>query len=145
MCTVANTTLRYLATSVRVHRVSVWSPPASQGAAATCTLEWKTFQGDEYKEVSDSTLSVSRPAHISTKPPPGSLAWLPMGVSSSTCFDLTAPVGSIIDVQCTHVLNDTAVAGSSYAVGAGSLGVVYYLPLDGGTDVYLPVGLNTTT
>lgn len=145
VCTVANTTLRYLATSVRVHRVSVWSPPSAQGAEATCTLEWKTYQGDEYKEVSDSSMSVARPAHISSKPPQGSLCWLPMGVSSGTCLDLTAPVGSIIDVHCTHVLNDTATAGSSYAVGAASLGVIYYLPLDGSTDVFTPVGLQTTT
>jgi hypothetical protein len=98
------------------------------------------------KEISDTTMSVSTPAHISAKPPIGSYAYTWLSPSGSQfAFELTAPTGSIIDVHATYMLQDDQAAGTSYTVAAGTLGALYYLPLDGATDLYLPVGLGTTT
>ncbi len=60
-------------------------------------------------------------------------------------MNIVAPVGTIIDVLASHVLIDTGLAGFSYTVAAGTLGALYYLPLDGDSDAYIPVSLTTTT
>ncbi len=146
VCTVANSTLSMIADSFKLHSVEVWTPPASQGAAATCSLEWV---GDVYgptSEVSDTSVSVSDPAYIKAIPPSdASSAFWQGAVANDIVMILTCPVGSIIDVVCSHVLADDAAAGTTYLVAAGTLGVLYYLPLDGSTDQYTPVSLNTTT
>ncbi len=145
VCTVANNTLSLIAAAVKLHRVQVWTPPATQGSSATCSLNWKSTSFSPNLEVSDSTMSVTTPAYISAVPPAGSQAsfWAVSG-SGQDLFDLVAPSGSIIDVDLTVVLND-GVAGASYTVAAATLGVLYFLPLDGGSDVYTPVSLSTTT
>jgi len=146
MVTVVNTSARLLAGTCKLRSVEVWTPPASQGAAATCSLEWASTTFSPNTEVSDTTVSVSEPAHIRAIPPRGSPQSFWMTADGTAMFTLTAPVGSIIDVSCVHVLNDTGAAGNSYSVGAAAtLGVLFYPPLDGVTDVYLPVSLNTIT
>jgi hypothetical protein len=145
VCSVANTTLQISSVGVKVHKVSIWTPPASQGASATCQIQWFSKDGDLVQEASDTSMSTSIPAHIVSKPPTGSQAWFQLGAAGNTLvMDITAPVGSIIDVHCTHVFLD-GVIGSPYTVAAGALGVLYYLPLDGASDVFLPVSLVTTT
>jgi hypothetical protein len=143
--TVANTSTSLIANAVKVHRISVWAPPASQGATATCSINWSSREYAQSVEVSDTTMSVAEPAHITARPPVGSAAdfWLSPG--GNTILTLIAPVGSIIDVHCTHVLQDTATAGVTYTAAAAALGVMYYPPLDGESDLYLPVSLGTTT
>jgi hypothetical protein len=143
VCTVANTTVTIFATAVKLHRVSIWTPPASQGAAATCGVEWSTPSFNAGPETNDTTLSVATPAHVSLVPPVNSAASFWLAPGTDAIMVLTAPTGSVIDVHATWVLSETA--GVSYTVAAGTLGSVYYLPLDGAGDVYLPVGLVTTT
>jgi hypothetical protein len=145
VCSVANTTLRMIYDTVKLHSVEVWAPPASQGAASTCSLEWIGGTYFAHTEVSDSSNSVAEPAHIKAVPPAGSDASFWMNGTVSDIMTLTCPVGSIIDVVCSHLLIDTGVAGTAYTVAAGSLGALYYLPLDGASDVYLPTSLTTTT
>lgn len=147
VCATANTSLSYIAASARIHYVEIWSPPASQGVAATCSLEWTTQDAVQRSyEMSDTTLSVSVPAHVRTAPPRGSLAWdLLSSADTSVVMRMVAPAGSVIDVHVTHVLYDTQQASTTVAVAAGTLGALYYLPLDGVSDVYLPVSLGTTT
>jgi len=60
-------------------------------------------------------------------------------------FTLVAPAGTIIDVSLSFVLNDVATAGLTYTVASGTLGVLYYAPLDDQGDIYLPVSRLTTT
>ncbi len=146
MCTVANTTLKGLSNAAKLHRISIWAPPASQGASVTCSILWNSGSFAPDIEVSDSTNSTAVPARLSTRPPPGSSASFWMGeTASNTMFTITAPAGSIIDVDVTHLLADTQAALTSYGVAAGTLGAYYYLPLDGTGDQFLPVSLGTTT
>jgi len=61
-------------------------------------------------------------------------------------FILTAPVGSIVDVKLDYILWDTGTAPPvAYIVAAGTLGALYYTPLDGDSDAFVPVARVTTT
>lgn len=146
VCSVANSTLNAVAASVKIHEVEIWSPPASQGSAATCSIEWLSTYSPTI-EVSDTTVSVSEPAHIKCKPPPGSAAsfWINPG-SVQNIMQVSAPIGSIIDVKCSHVLVDTGTAGRNFSVSAGTLGTLYYLALDQSSGhAYTPTSLTTTS
>ncbi len=145
VCDVANTSLRYIAATVKVHSVEIWTPPSAVGAASTCLLSWASSAFVLGPEVADTSMSTAMPAHIKTKPPPGSAGAFVLSNGANLICKITAPAGSVIRVHATHVLLDSAAVGTSYAVAAGTLGVLYYLPLDGTGDQYLPIGLNTTT
>jgi len=159
MSTVATTSATAMFNTVKLHRVSVWTPPALDVASVandrSCTITWNSPEGGSAiasgLEVSDSTMSNAYPAHISAKPPTGSLAsfWLTAysGTAAVNLFTIQCGAGSIVDVHVTAIMNDTNGAnGLPYTTTAGpGLGVVYYPPLDGVTDSLLPVGLLTFT
>ncbi len=147
VCTVANTTLSLIGNTVSVKRVSIWSPPSAQGQAVTCSVEWTSAvaAGGRMIERSDTSVSTAMPAQVHARPPKGSLASFWLGSGSDSVFVITAPAGSIIDVHAVHVLEDAAGANLTYAVAAATLGDLYWLPLDGSTDLYTPVSLRTTT
>jgi len=132
--------------TVRVNQVEIWTPPASQGASATCSVLWPATQRSQAREITDTTVSVATPAHVNCGPPANSLAsfWV-NGSASIPMFTLTAPVGSIIDVWISMVDGD----GEAPTVGAtlvgATTGTVYYCCLDSvtnATGIYKPVGLS---
>lgn len=129
--------------SVKVRQIEIWTPPAAQGAAATCSVLWPAGNQSQPREVSDTTVSVASPAHVRTSPPPGSLAgfWT---TSAATLFTLVAPPGSIIDVWVSLIMGDgTTSSGTATLVGA-TAGRIYYCALDSSTaagSIYPPVSL----
>lgn len=135
--------------SLKVNQVEIWSPPASQGAAVTCSVLWPQSQRSQAREVTDTSVSVSIPAHVKCGPPRESLAsfWT-NGTVGSTFFTLVAPPGSIIDVWLSLVDDDGDDANPVNAatlVGA-TVGRVYYCSLDSSTSagsLYTPVGLTS--
>jgi hypothetical protein len=148
MCTVANSACMSIAKAVKLRSVKVWSPPSAQGSAVTCSVTWKSTGegfGSPQLEVSDSSLSVSVPAHVHAVPPAGSIASFWLNTDNDEVMTLVAPTGSIIDVVLEIVLADTGATTTSISVAAGTLGVLYYFPLDGDGDNFLPVSLTTTT
>jgi hypothetical protein len=84
---------------------------------------------------------------VVTKPPRNSLASFWQLAGGTTLCTLTAPVGSVIDVDLSLIFNDNDGAViNNIAVSTGVLGTSYYLSLDpNGTHRYVPVSLNTTT
>jgi hypothetical protein len=144
VCTTANSTLSLLSDSVRVHKVSVWTP-AGTAATATCSIEWLSDTFKSIHQVSDTSMSSVNPAHVESRPPRGSSAWHWLSTGGDAVFNLVCDDNSIVDVHCTHYLEDDGAAGNTYSVAAGTLGALYYLPLDGDSDVLVPVSLNTTT
>jgi hypothetical protein len=138
--------------SVRVNRIEIWSPPSSQGSAVTCSVLFPstgTVAQSMAREITDTTVSVAKPAHIVCSPPKESLcAFWQSGSYGQTLFSLTAPAGSIIDLWLSLVLADGAVATPAQTatlVGA-TVGNMYYCSLDSSTSagsVYKPVGLST--
>jgi len=148
MCTVANTQVQSLFQSLRVKRVSIWTPPAAQGGFATCSVEWLGGANSNTVEVSDTSNSVATPARIMSQPPTRSLAsfWNTSPSFANTLFSMVAPTGSIIDVALDLILSDDESANLVTAVAAGALGVIYYLSLDpNATHRFVPVSLTTTT
>jgi len=147
MGTVVNSLVDDIASLARLHRVSIWTPPSAQGAASTCSIQWYDSLGSiAGPEVTDITNSVSRPAHVSSAPPRGTLASFWVSDATTPLMSLVAPAGSVIDVEATLVLNNTGAAVASQAVASAVVGVMYWLSLDqtAGTQHYVPVGLPTT-
>jgi hypothetical protein len=146
---VLNTSVVSIFGALKVKRVTVWAPPASQGAVSTCSIDWAgsgaASQGS--LEVSDTTNSVSTPAKISSAPPRGSLAdFWQNAAQTNSLFGLTAPVGSIIDVQLSLIFQDADNAPATTTVATAAIGVNYFLSLDpNATHRYVPVSLSTTT
>lgn len=146
----ATTTTAYsVFDSVKVTKVSIWAPPASQGTASTCSVEWvgpTTLSTSVSNfEISDTSNSVSRPAHVSGSPPKQSLASFWNQSSTAGVFTLVAPTGSIVDVSLMLIFSDDEFSASSISLtGPASVGAVYYLALDGpGANTFKPVSLTT--
>jgi hypothetical protein len=147
ICVIANSTVRSMFGSVRLNSIEIWTPVASIGSFATCSVEWlSTLTSSNTKEVSDTSTSISYPAHLYTSPPSGSLARFWQRVDSTTPLcAITAPTGSIIDVSISTVLSDNDVT-ANIVVTTATIAVIYYLSLDdNATHRYVPVSLTTTT
>jgi len=146
VCTATNSTVVSVFRSFRIKRIEVWSAPASQGANSTCSVEWFGFGNSPNIEFSDTTLSVSKNAHISCTPPANSLAAFWQKATGVGLFILTVPAGSIVDMIVDTILNDEDGANQVVAVATGTLGNSYYLALDQqlGTHNFVPISLNTT-
>jgi len=151
MCTVTNSHVTSIFQSLRVKEIEIWSPPASQGSATTCSVEF-TGSGvnSSNLEYSDTSVSVSQPAHIRCRPPRNSLAsfWTNFQSSTTGLFTIIAPTGSIIDLTLDLIFRDDNVSGEVVTVATATLGLVYYLAMDCVTDNgavrYPPVSLTTT-
>jgi len=142
--TVTNTTARCIFQSVKVNKVTIVTPPAAQGGAATCAIQWLGIGNSPSRELSDTTVSVANPARVSSAPPTQSLAAFLQVSSTTTLFTLTAPTGSIIDVHVTAIMGDTTL-GPNLTPATVVVGTQYYLTLDpSATARYLPVSLTTT-
>jgi len=140
--------------SVKVNKIEVWAPPASQGAFATCSILYPGTNQSQAREITDTSVSVTEPAHIVSTPPAKSLCsfWTngaQVGGANDPLFTLTAPSGSIIDVWVSLILNDGVSANDANVtatlVGA-TVGGLYYTSLDStisAGSIYKPVGLTT--
>jgi len=140
--------------TVKVNKVEIWSPPASQGAFATCSILYPASLQSQAREITDTSVSVSQPAHIISTPPDKSLCsfWTNgqrEDAGLEPLFTLVAPPGSIIDVWVSLILNDGVNPNDANLqatlVGA-TVGGLYYCSLDSTTSagsIYKPVGLST--
>ncbi len=135
--------------AVRVVSVEAWNA-GLQGVtfatANTISLVWLGQYGAS-TEVSDTTMSVATPAHISARPPPRSSAafWSPAG-SSLPLFKLTGSSGMVVDIDLELVLSDFSSSGltpPSYSSGSTAVvGTIYYVVLPSTGGAFLaPVGL----
>lgn len=135
--------------SVKVNQIEIWTPPASQGAAVTCSVLFPSANNSPAREVSDTSVSVSQPSHVKVSPPPNSLcSFWQNGSSPSSLFTLTAPSGSIIDVWLSLVMKDGpgGFAANTAVLVSATVGTVYYCSLDSNTSagsIYRPVSLAT--
>jgi hypothetical protein len=109
------------------------------------SVEWFGFGNSPSLEVSDTTLSVSRNAHIVTTPPRQSLCSFWQKATGTGLFSLVLPAGSIMDIDMDLILQDND-ALYTVPVTTAVLGNVYYLALDHQvSDLIIPVSLHTTT
>jgi hypothetical protein len=146
VCYITNSSVVSTYSAVRVNSIEIWTPPASQGSTATCSVDWVGgFVNVVNREISDTSVSVTTPAHIVTGPPPMSLAKFWQTASTTTLCNVVAPTGSIIDVVLSLVVQDTDSAAAVSTVATAVLGQSYFLSLDSNaTHRYTPVSLTTT-
>ncbi len=150
MCTTAGTggTLTSLCQCFRLRRVQIWSVPPSAGATATVEINWFPSGSADLVpayELSNTSMSISVPAHVSSTPPRNTLAsfWQnPTTASSGLLFVLTAPADSIVEVDLDFILSDNEQSVVQYSTASTvTLGKVYYVCLDGGSGTIVPVNL----
>lgn len=145
--TVTNTTVTLLCNSLRILSVEMWAPPASQGAASTCSIDWYSTTNQPAFEFSDTTISTAVPSHVQCRPPPFSLAafWQPSN-SGANAFTLVAPKNTIIDLTLEGILIDEDGLGDTLGVTTAVIGHPYYIALDGpSSNKLVPVSMVTTS
>jgi hypothetical protein len=111
---------------VRIKKVEVRAPVASDGTSASVSLTWRAGPNQLPSEITDSTLSTARNAFVSTKPPKDSLAsfWSSV-VSATALLDIECPTGSIIDVIIEYQLCDGTTANQVASSGL-TVGKLYF-------------------
>jgi len=147
----AANTLVPLNSSVRLCQVEAWAPPASQGSSSTVSVFWVAGanQFGSRREVSDTTNSVSQPAHVVTGPPAlsyGSFWQQPTSYNGGyPLFELTCPSGTIVNIVVNLIMADGATSFEQ-AVTSSAYGNIYYMCLDAVANNHLsPVSLSTTS
>lgn len=147
VATAANATLTSIARSLRLNSIEIWAATTAANTQTTCSVLWTSTIDDNAvtsKEISDTSVSASWPAHVLGRPPAGTECSFWTIGSTAPMFTIVAPTGSVVDVNVTYVLGDLT-SGVATTVASATLGTMYYPPLDGATDLYLPVSLGTTT
>jgi hypothetical protein len=131
--------------SLKVKQIEIWTPPPSQGASTTCSVEWVGAGYQPNMEFSDSSNSVAEPAHVRCRPPPQTNAsfWA-NGGTTQVFLNIAVPIGSILDLDLDLIENDGETP-VTFALATAALGATYYLALDHTiSDVLVPVSLTTT-
>ncbi len=142
----ANSTVCPVNASFKLTSVSVWGPITATGTPVTVTVEWLGANNSPNKDVSDTSVTNSFAAYLTTKPPRNSIAsFWQVATASSTIFLLTCPSGSVIDVTMNLIMADQSTALQTVNVTTAAVGQSYYLALDHPTAQLVPVSLTTTT
>lgn len=149
-CTIANSTVKTIASSIRVRGITVW-PSQQSSPQNPPEIVWfspiTVMEKDASKErMLPAGVSVTAP--LSTRPPPNTLCsdWFAVSSGSSQpMFGLiNMAAGNVIDVRLSFTVTNNLL-GSTQVVTTGTLGTYYYLYLDGSTSHQIqPVGKPTT-
>lgn len=132
--------------SMKIRRVSVWSPPPSQGTSAYAAIQWYGHNaGIPTSQISDTTMSVSQPAYVTSKPPQGTRAYQWLTEDSSYVFQVKVETGSVVDVDLSFYLSDVVGSGLARTTSGMTIGQNYYAGLTGVGSSAAPVGLNPAT
>jgi hypothetical protein len=148
VATAANAAYRLLS-GLKVKKVSMWAANSAAVSSNTIALEWFTGNpafGNDSKYIADTAVGTTNVAHIACKPPQGSFSasWLPNTATSYGVFNLTAPQGTVVDVEMTVSFSDdeagVAVTGT---VAAATVGYLYTRHLDSATNgtAITPIGV----
>jgi len=136
--TVVNTTMRCVATSVKLHRIRIW--PAGNGFVSCVWGPTANIGKDVIKDETTPT-GVQQSGMLQFVPPKKTLWGDWLMASTDACFILTSGTGTIVDV-CVSWTQSAAFQPASVAISAGGLNTFGYLALDGITSrLYRPVVL----
>ncbi len=149
-CTTANSTVKTIASSIRVHRITIW-PPQQSSPQNPPEIVWfgpiTIMEKDESKErLLPAGITVS--GALTETPPAKTLCadWFAVssGASQPMFGLINIAAGAVIDVRLSWTVTNNLL-GSGPAIATGVLGTYYYLYLDGSTSHQLqPVGKPTT-
>jgi hypothetical protein len=121
-----------IASAVKIESVELWGAPSSNAAATRVSLTWAAFgETGLPSEVSDTSLSTARPAHLRAAPPDQSLAsfWHVEPVVSQNLLTYYIPQGGIMDIVVSFQFKDVEV-NSPIAGSALTVGNLYHKNLD---------------
>jgi len=146
-CVATSATAAYgLSTSVKMRKLEMWVDPVAGGSF--CSIEDLTNGnvGAPSRILEDTTLGVTRPAHVVWRPATGSLQslWCNQGVGGKL-FELSSSGPGYVDVHISLILQDgeTPVAVGAAVAGA-TVGQLYCRALDSSTGAaLLPVSYPT--
>lgn len=144
-CVATGTTSAYaLASSVRVRKIEMWGPMSSTLVPVTVSLDWTGSSSPgsfgPSNKVSDTSMGSSEPAHVVSRPPPGSqiAQWFDGSSGSQFCV-LSYPAGTIIDLDYEYVVRDDGTAQPVItAVVGATVGANYIRALDNQSGTNLP-------
>jgi len=129
---------------VKVRCLEVWSQ-AALGTPSTATVAFETASGDLAIH-SDTSLGI-KPAYVIAVPSKKSLASFWTGTAGGTCFLITCPAGSVIDVHLSYRTSNFAPALTQNALVGAVIAEIYWRGLDGlaaaGTNFPPPAGILT--
>jgi len=145
-------------TAFRLRRLRMWGAAIVGGAftpsASTVSVTWfgdQTLNFESNKEVSDSSPSSAYVAHIDATPPPRSSAaqWQAVAstasVSTAVFMLITGMAEAVIDVDFDIVHGDGANSPCfGFTTAGGTVGQMFYPPLDGVGGFLTQVGLSNT-
>jgi hypothetical protein len=144
----AATTTTQLAAALKIRAVELWVDPVAGGSFASLEDLSTGSIGGPSRIISDTTLGVTRPAHIMWKPKPGSqqFMWLsPAQVATKSWFELNTSGKGYIDLHLSWLLQDGETPVSGGSVSAATVGQIYIRALDSGTGstLIIPVSFPT--
>jgi hypothetical protein len=142
----AATTFAPWASSVRLHKLTVYPSPTSSGAVPTLTgIVWASGASSGYlpdEEVEATLPSGVTQTHAAVfRPPKGSLAamWISSQlVGSSNVLALSCVIGSVIEVDISSKMSNNLAAFSTQSPAGKTVGNAYWPPLDGYTTTKFP-------
>lgn len=130
-----------LAMSFKIGRISVWSPPSSQGSTSHASVEfWSIYAPLPVRQASDANMSTAFPAYAYMSPPQGTKAYQWLTSGSDHVATIHVDAGGVVDVDVQFNISDAAGLGLITLTGA-TVGVVYYAPLDGVGGTLVPLAL----
>lgn len=150
-CSAATSTSAYqLASHVRLRKIEMWGPMASDLVPVTVQVDWtgSAFLGfmGRSNRVSDTSMGSMAPAHVVAVPPPQAQIsqWAIASNLSEVCR-LVYPTNTVIDVTYELVVRDDGSSNTvQSAVAGAAVGANYVRSLDSATGATLPpVSLST--
>ncbi len=139
----ATTTTAYaLFNAVRIKKVSVWAPPASDLVPVTGSLEYSIGTGagnigNRPRVYSDTSVGSTRVAAVAAAPDKNSAAamWQLRSSSLTTngaVFTLNGPLNTIVDVELDVVIQNGETPAGATGTTAATVGQIYADYLDNG-------------
>jgi hypothetical protein len=130
-----------LFTAVKIRSVEIWANGLTNSAVtATVTFDAGVGIPGDTKVHTDSSMGIE-PAHVLARPARMSLPALFQSSSNAVAFQLTVPVGAVVDLSLSLRNPLTASAVATQAAPAGALaGATYVRGMDG-----LPVATSKFT
>jgi len=146
--TIANSTIESVASSFKLHRITIWPASTTAGSGQQAEIVWTNsgnYTRDESKSVAIPA-GTTMPDVVVNRPPKDALAadWQVSTGGSSAMFLVTCPAGSIIDVDVSWTLSNNFAGYTQSGYAAVTQGSAYYARLDGVGGKFLPLGVPTT-
>ncbi len=127
----SSTSARPIFTSVKLKRISIWTPVQAIGASPTfCALRYEGMNTDDTTHF-DTSATADDMAHVSMPPPRNSVAgfWHHSDSSDASTQLAWLSVGadSVVDIEISYVVDDAATANYTFTGGSGMTnGLLYY-------------------